>query len=1205
MKNLRPLLLLPLIALPVAQAQMVPDTTVVAMAPDLGLDRLHASKQFHVQQTEAPNGVDVIWPGEKAPVTLNVTNLTGQPISGDGQIHVIRYAVVGTPGDVWIGKFQKLADVQSIPIHVDLPPHGSYPVQVTPDIPETFGGYALIVDLGTYGQSFGCAIARTLPADGGRVRIPAYALDIMKSSPETLYLFKRLGVKGARLETAPPATDDKNLAKKQQDFDATMKLLWDNEVTCMLTVETSQYAQPMGIGRPMLDDDAVMQETKSDLCSMPANDPDFQKWAEQTSEKYGWPNGPLNAMELWNEPWEGISISGWGADMTRYRALYTAMAQGVVAARGKNGSDVLLGGCCSTSNTTDKLFPDGKDTFLKWLDFTSIHYQPFSAASALDKRYLNRQSPEGPTQCWDTESWIANTDDRVGLAVAAFHSMGEQRAMGVFAGNVYDPEGVVVDKQRKMIVQAWSTAASVAASQKFIGQRKFKELLFKNGLPWVLVFDGLPDASGQPNAEDGTVVVIGDFSGAFDRNLTLFRDVYGLKNVDDVISLKKQLAATTDPAQVKALTQQLTAACILHDASYTLDDNSGKFGLKDFYGNDVAATGGKITVPLNGLGYFLRGNGQPGSFAAMLDALRQGRIEGYEPVSVQFHDFTDRITSKPALRLTLTNILNRPISGQLHLDINHLQMAPDLTVSLGADESKDVSVPVQGGDEAADNTYDAHLTFDAGADGRAVDEDKLHVNVIAHRTITVDGKLDDWKGVLPQPVAGAGIGANMTEKAYLPFEKFDDSVKTGLATAYLAYDDKNFYFAARIADNTPDPGMIRTATRDDDAFFYPEKSFQVDPVTTIAKKEFDMGTSRTDLTKQPLQLPGGTGRNTIIWRTYAKKLEVDVTPSDTNAHQVSLYFADPDALGRANMQVSVLDATGKVLDTQKVTQTMDGKYLVYLISGPVKFQITNASWMHAFLTGMFFDPAPAGPAAATGTSAKLLSTDDKTSGDWNGVYGKDGYLIPGVPEKDPSYAQITVPDVINKTELDWPAGVPRYSYRMRAELPAGDHHDNVQIAFNALPDDDKPYTMNPPGTMPKYESYPDTDYEYALNPIAAQYGGGTEVWRLYCPGMPRKHFYPRQPKSPLDGPVKDAQLVETHDGNTRIVEAAIPWSEIPGVKKKLEAGETIKFSYRVNDNTGPSYELATDRSVSKYNFMAFHNDFATHWANEVEFKFEK
>ena len=66
--------------------------------------------------------------------------------------------------------------------------------------------------------------------------------------------------------------------------------------------------------------------------------------------------------------------------------------------------------------------------------------------------------------------------------------------------------------------------------------------------------------------------------------------------------------------------------------------------------------------------------------------------------------------------------------------------------------------------------------------------------------------------------------------------------------------------------------------------------------------------------------------------------------------------------------------------------------------------------------------------------------------------------------------------------------------------------------------------------------YEDTDYEYALNPVAPAFGGGTEVWRLLAPGMPRKHFYPRQFKSAVDGgPVTGAKLIIKRDGNTRIV----------------------------------------------------------------------
>jgi hypothetical protein len=142
--------------------------------------------------------------------------------------------------------------------------------------------------------------------------------------------------------------------------------------------------------------------------------------------------------------------------------------------------------------------------------------------------------------------------------------------------------------------------------------------------------------------------------------------------------------------------------------------------------------------------------------------------------------------------------------------------------------------------------------------------------------------------------------------------------------------------------------------------------------------------------------------------------------------------------------------------------------------------------------------------------------------------------------------------------------------------------------------------------MPRFMVYEDTDYEFALNSVAPACGGGTEIWCLQKPGMERKHFYPRQPKAPNDGgPVTDGKLVMKREGTVRIVECSIPWSRMPEVKARLDAGRTIKFSFRVNDDKGPAYELAVGRSVSKENSRAFHNDWVTHWANELEFGMEK
>ena len=133
-----------------------------------------------------------------------------------------------------------------------------------------------------------------------------------------------------------------------------------------------------------------------------------------------------------------------------------------------------------------------------------------------------------------------------------------------------------------------------------------------------------------------------------------------------------------------------------------------------------------------------------------------------------------------------------------------------------------------------------------------------------------------------------------------------------------------------------------------------------------------------------------------------------------------------------------------------------------------------------------------------------------------------------------------------------------------------------------------------------------TDYEYVFNSVAPRYGGGTEIWRLVAPGVPRKHFFPRQPKAARDGgPVAGGKLAMRREGNTRIVEAAIPWSEIPDVRNRLDEGRTVKFSFRVNDNQGPAMELAAGRSVSQMNVNAFHDYWSSHWSNEMEFAFEK
>ncbi len=981
---------LALLSTSAVRAQMVTGRDMIGFAAAFGLDAGQAAKNYTVDQLEIRVAgrptVNVLTPGEQPELILRFVNQSDARIAAKGGVEVVHWATKAKPGDVWSPNVVRLEmpDGESnLAISVELPAKGAQEITVRPRIPETYGGYALVVELEGQGRQFVASVVRVVAPDLGRVQFPTYALD--GTWPEFMnenvfVLFQKLGIKGARLGanfTLPSAPDFEEQTAKYSQY---IEWAGRHDVTAMLTVDNGTAPMPLGRPRPWLDDKDRMLDTKDDRAWLPEHDVEFREWAKRIATRYGWPNGPVNAMELWNEPWEGISISGWGADIPRFRSMYEQMALGIEDARREGGVKVLIGGACSSTNTRDKLFPDGSNKFLKWLDFVSIHYQPLSADPAITPEWVRRKAEYGPTRVWDTESWIANSEDRVAGVIASMRAQGQSRTAGIYEGNVYDSRNKKVDGRVYPVVQAWPPAAAVAATQKFIGQRAFREILFRNGLPWIFIFDGLV------SKDDGSIVVVGDLGAIYDRERTLFRTV-----------------------QVK------------RDAALTIPDGGAEFRLYDFYGNVVPATSGIITVPLNGLGYFLRSNGRVGSFARLVAALRAAHISGVEPVEIVAHDLLGAPEMKPELWLTLTNVLNHPVKGRLDAALDGLRLrGVPRSVELKAHETSTVTIPVDGGVERADNLYALDARLDTGADGTVEHHEALRVNLISKRTIRVDGDLSDWKGVRPQTVTGDGIGASLTEEAWLPFKPFGKQQKAGIATAYLAYDADNFYFAAKIADTTPDDGMVRTATRADDEFFYPPVSY------------------------------------------------------------------------------------------------------------------------------------------------------DK-----------------GKP-------------------LTWPEGVRRYSYRKNFEIPSGNNHDNVQLAFNALEPGRKAFLEFAPGTMPHFMAYADTDYEFALNPVAPRFGGGTEVWRLLAPGMPRKHFYPRQPKAPNEqGAVTSARLTMRREENTRIVEAAIPWSELAEVKRRLDAGQTVKFSYRVNNNDGPALELAAGRSVSKWNSFAFHDDWSTHWANEIEFGFEK
>ena len=495
-------------------AQMVMGRDIPGFSQTMGAAAANEKKPYSCQFISSSAPGNVLWPDEQATFTFQLVNNSSAPMIGKGKVELIGYGTKGRPGEVWITDMFRTGVLGTMDIDFDMQPGKSQNITVKPNVPLKFGPYALSVDLGNSGRRFITTFVRTFKADNATpVQFPQLALDVQQVDVLT-----RLGASPNRMGIGfkpPSATDFKGWfaeqCKKLDEFKA---------AKLPITVEFGAGdaygpTQPLGRIRPWLTDaGAMIPGVKSDYAWLPSYDPEFKQMVKMVLEKYGWPRGPIIAVKFENEPWEGVSISGWGADMLRYREIFDSLCQAVVEARAEYGEQVLIGGCDSSTNTLDKLFSDGTDSMLKYLDFCSIHYQGMMSPSTI-KAWVNRTGPNGRVKIWDTESWVANCDDRVAGLVAANLSAGYDRAVGIFGGNICTPwtdTGVTIvgddgKPKRINVTHTWSVAAAIGAAEHFIGQRHFKELLFKNGLPWVMVIDGLPDSTGQPNVEDSTVVV--------------------------------------------------------------------------------------------------------------------------------------------------------------------------------------------------------------------------------------------------------------------------------------------------------------------------------------------------------------------------------------------------------------------------------------------------------------------------------------------------------------------------------------------------------------------------------------------------------------------------------------------------------------------------------------------------------------------------
>jgi hypothetical protein len=104
-----------------------------------------------------------------------------------------------------------------------------------------------------------------------------------------------------------------------------------------------------------------------------------------------------------------------------------------------------------------------------------------------------------------------------------------------------------------------------------------------------------------------------------------------------------------------------------------------------------------------------------------------------------------------------------------------------------------------------------------------------------------------------------------------------------------------------------------------------------------------------------LQNPSAPGTGfAACWYKNHESFALNIGFSDSNTHQVSLYAVDWDSSARSESVIVLDAATGKVLDTEELSNFNGGVYLKWNITGSVTINVTVNSGSNGVISGAFF-----------------------------------------------------------------------------------------------------------------------------------------------------------------------------------------------------------------------------------------------------------
>ncbi len=516
--------------------------------------------------------------------------------------------------------------------------------------------------------------------------------------------------------------------------------------------------------------------------------PRYGKWITAFCQRY-WKDGKgsLWGLENYNEPWEGGGISGWARDMIQYREIQKVIAD---SAR-KVSPDIKIFAASSIMNTEDKFYSDGTDEMSKYVDIFSDHYvKPPVCYGPMVAATRGKTSVE-------TESWMANSEYRLPIAVLTFLAAGQSRINPWHPRDLFDgmPGGSLTPTP---VVVATATMNALTSG------KQFEKVAFLKHLPWLFQF-------GKDDDPKGITVLYGQLIS------------FGCS--------KPQENVTERPwAQVENV----------DGGTITIDNADGILEFLDIAGNTVFKGEKSVTLPMGFIPIYIRSAKGPGAVA---ERFKTAKIEGKRPVEILPEDFTTPLNSPDAvLNVRIHNCMNRAIKGKLSVKTpaEIVLATPSQDMELAAGETKKVAfkinVPPLGPQLASRrlineaNAYPCSFVFESDA-GKAEYSETLNAAIVPKAKITVDGNLDDWKNIPGiNLISTKKEKLDITEAARRPWLDTAGAQPDGtFAEVKMAWDENFLYVSARVNDPKPQTNKPRMETRNDDDYFHSAKSDSESP----------------------------------------------------------------------------------------------------------------------------------------------------------------------------------------------------------------------------------------------------------------------------------------------------------------------------------------------------------------------------------------